>query len=119
MSQIISTDGHGERVVQDMAICKAVFERLQEHYPGHQWLVGADTENAGTVHVRLLYVNPLRPRDANFGYLLHLDSLNDENSFRHKVLTAGGELLERYGLPRRGYREGDGMRALEHGLDRG
>lgn len=110
---VLHFSGHGDTRMADMATCKLVYETLCEQYPGHQWMVGADAF-AGTVEIKLLYLNPLKPWD-RYGCRIHLASLKTAHGLR-KVIRYGGELLERYGLPRRGFREGDNMKAIEHGM---
>lgn len=82
----------------DLALAAAVYHKLDAHYPGHQWRVNADHET-GIVTVQLLYLDTLR-HNAKWGYVIHIDRLSGDPTLRAAV-KAGGELLERFGLPRR------------------
>jgi hypothetical protein len=102
----------------DMALAAAVYHKLDAHYPGHQWRVSAD-HGTGIVTVQLLYLDT-EQRHGRWGVLIKIDRLNGDPNLRAAV-TAGGELLERFGLPRtRGRVDWETkQRALAHGLDKG
>ncbi|HKS73269.1 MAG TPA: hypothetical protein VJQ82_08730 [Terriglobales bacterium] len=112
---IIDTESHGPTAVADIALCKMIYETLLEHYPNHPWLIGANSES-GAADIKLLYTDPRNPR-TNWGYSLNLNSLVTHDERKRKIVRAGGELLERYGLARNGAREDSLLRAIEHGLD--
>lgn len=93
----------------DEDLCRAVGEDLTRHYPGHPWMVGCDHE-AGTLAIKLGYTQ------TPMGMLLHIGKLQGPGGQR-LALMAGGELLERFGLPRKAA-DGDAVDAArEHGLD--
>lgn len=75
----------------------------------------AVNSEAGTSAIALLYPNSFG-MVSHMGVLLHISSLNSAEGMR-KVMLAGGELLERRKLPRRGYKDGDFQRAAEHDYD--
>lgn len=104
---------YGETAHADMDLASRIMAELQRYYAGHRWHVEANHE-AGTVVLKLNYTTKLG-RLSNCGVLLHIVGLGDGGSMR-KIMRAGGELLERWGLPRTVYREGDGLKALENGL---
>ena len=114
IEQTVLTESHGATDVADIALCKKIYEVLTKHYPGHPWCVGANSES-GAADIKLLYHDPRRPR-TNYGYSLNLGSLDDERGMR-KVMTAGGELLERYGLARGPAKPESGLIALHNGMD--
>lgn len=103
----------GDHAMADIDVCCAVSEDLNRHYPGHAWVIGCD-HNAGTVAIDIAMHKP--PALKLFGYLLHLSTIMGAGG-QAAVMRAGGELLERYGLQRRGARVDDRARAIEHGLD--
>lgn len=107
--------GSGETRMADQDICIAVGEDLTATYPGYFWNVGANSE-AGTVVVSLAI--PGDNANTTRGFLLHISSLMGPDG-QKKVRAAGGELLERWGLPRGRAPDDVIERALEHGLDRG
>jgi hypothetical protein len=74
------------------AICAAVGRKLEEHYPGYHWYVEC-VWKTGTVVVKNLNLN------GDYGFLLHIPKLLHDTDL-HLVTVAGGELLERCGLPR-------------------
>lgn len=114
MSEAILT-GSGENRMADQDICIAVGEDLTQTYPGYFWNVGCNHE-AGTVTVALAI--PGEAGNTTKGFLLHLSSIVGPDG-QKKVRAAGGELLERWGLPRGRAPDDTIERALEHGLDRG
>ena len=105
--------GYSPHDAADISLCKHVYECLEHNYPGHDWLVGANSD-AGIVTIDLPYTKPLRLR--NYGYVLHMSS-TDAPDARRRIRHAGGELLERFGLARGGATEQSCARALQHGLD--
>mgnify|MGYP001608234772 CR=1 FL=1 len=82
----------------DIELAAAVYHKLAEHYPGHQWRVNAD-HAIGIVQVQLLYLDKLR-QNGKWGYVIKINRLNGDPTLRAAV-SAGGELLERFRLPRR------------------
>lgn len=100
----------------DAALAVAVYTKLEQHYPGHNWRVTAD-HAAGTVAVHLQYFDKLRT-NAMMGFRIKIARLNSDPDMR-SVVRAGGELLERFGLRRDAYRVDfeTRWRAVEHGLD--
>lgn len=115
MAVTIELGGHSSHDLADVSLCKHVYECLTINYPGHDWLVGADSF-AGIVTIDLPYTKPYHLR--NYGYVLHMSSA-DAPDARTRVRRAGGELLERFGLPRAGATEESKARALQNGLDIG
>lgn len=83
-----STSDDLKREVVDQEIAQRVGMCLYKHYPRHHWHVGVDGE-AGVVTIR----TPLLPKDR--GYQIPFRSLT-----AHAIKIAGGELLERFLLPR-------------------
>ena len=64
---------------------------LQDHYAGYSWLVEADIPN-GILTVKNMNLN------GDYGFVIHLKELMTDTG-GHLVVQAGGELLERCGLP--------------------
>lgn len=77
---------------QDIALAKAVAEVLMGHYAGHMWQVSA-CYRTGIVKIRL----PFLPQ--NWHYIIRIDELKGDPTLR-SVMRAGGEILERYKVPR-------------------
>lgn len=101
----------------DAALMAAMYAKLQEHYPGHHWRTTADHEQ-GVAAVYLQYLDAIKRTAGRYGYALLIDKLKSDPDMR-SVVRAGGELLERFGLPRHRYPvdHETRLRALEHGLD--
>lgn len=98
MEHHVQIDGHTPNDVADIALCRDVGEILEKYYPGHFWMVGCNHE-AGSLHIELAYQEKTAKRFP-YGYLLHIHNLSNPDVRRQKVMHAGGELLERYGLAR-------------------
>jgi hypothetical protein len=81
--------GSFSRARTDVATARAVRRILDTAYPGHDWEVVADS-GQGYVAFRIPAL-----MGANYAYLIKGKDLTPE-----AVLTGGGELLERYRLPR-------------------
>lgn len=97
----------------DEDVCRAVGEDLTDVYPGHPWAVGCDHQ-AGTVVIDLAVDKP--PQLRTFAYMLHLSTILGPGG-QKRVRQAGGELLERYGLPRARATDNSRAYARENGLD--
>jgi hypothetical protein len=106
-------ESYGPHAMAEQDLCIAVGEDLTKHYPGHPWMVGADL-SAGTIAIRLGYELP--PRLAPMGYLLHIATLMAPGGHQ-RVMQAGGEWLERLGLPRGPAASETLARAAENGLN--
>src|SRR5262249_43736587 len=78
-----------QRARADMATARAVRRILDTAYPGHDWEVVADSAQ-GYVAFRIPALMGM-----NYAYLVKGRDLTPT-----AVLTGGGELLERYRLPR-------------------
>lgn len=77
----------------DMAIAMRIGETLHQHYPNHLWEVRADSaQGIATVKIPFLMGPTLC-------YVLHLDKLDTDG---RQVRDAGGEILERFKIPRSG-----------------
>ncbi|HXW23733.1 MAG TPA: hypothetical protein VEK73_03215 [Xanthobacteraceae bacterium] len=84
-----SGEGSRARAKADVAAARAVRRILDVAYPGHDWEVIADS-GQGYVAFRIPALMGM-----NYAYLIKGKDLTPE-----AVLKGGGELLERYRLPR-------------------
>lgn len=100
---------------RDLDICREVMSELQRHYPNHNWHVEANAAS-GHVVIKLPYPDKMQ-KNGKFGVLLHLRSMDSASGFVKKILWAGGELLERFGLPRSGATVETVINARLHGLE--
>lgn len=103
----------GPKAMQEEDLCRAVAEDLVRQYPGHPWMVGADLDTAGTVVIDLGYEKPAHYK--NFAYMLHASTLMGPGG-QARVMQAGGELLERFGVGRGAAKLDDRFLAAANGL---
>jgi len=86
---------------QDLSLAKEITAKLQQHYPGHPWMVWASSDRTRGVAV---IKNPLLSQ--NFGVVKKLRNIKDDPQMRW-VERAGAELLERYGIRRGRFERSD------------
>ena len=106
-----SDDPQGSRARYDLWVARRAMELLEGAYPGHPWMVEADSAR-GIVTVSLPVL-----MGGNWVYLIKWADLAPA-----RVVAAGGEVLERYRLPRGGFELGSFLEArARHSimLDRG
>lgn len=115
MDAQISIDIAGEFDAQDIALCKQIMGVLSWHYPNHPWMVNAN-HKTGVADIKLCYVSKTG-RLTNWGYLFKIGEMKSGEFYR-KIVRGGGELLERYGLPRRGAVAESELLHHEHGIDK-
>ena len=78
----------------DHSLCVAAFQTLVKHYPGHFWRVRADSKQGiAQIQIHQLMGDTL-------WWNIRLDESSNHNDFRLAVIRGGGEILERYALPR-------------------
>jgi len=88
------TGSHEEHGASDMRLAQTIGVILQHHYPGHFWAVEVDSHQG-------IYTITIPVLLGNWKYMQHLSSLSHEN-----IKKAGGELLERFKIPRSGLKFG-------------
>ena len=80
--------------LQNMNICRDIGETLHKHYPGHMWAIDI---TGGMVNVKDLFISSL------YGIRINLADVQHDYGTRVKeAMRAGGEILERAHLPRKG-----------------
>lgn len=87
---------HDPHIAADTALARRVGETLQRHYADHPWMVEVDHAQ-GVVMISLPIIMP-----RNRKFILHTSSLVADPGLR-AVVRAGGEILERYNVPRAGF----------------
>jgi len=101
---------------QDMAGATAIHtarmigDTLESHYPGWMWYVEI---NQGIATIKSTHADP------QYGYRLKLmDDFYSASELQKMTIRAGGELLERLGMPRRraDYDKMQGCPATAHGF---
>lgn len=84
---------------QDLLVQKSVEEWLHEFYPGHFWHVDANVRQ-GFINIKNLFLSGLQ------GYRIALHGQASSSEVRQLTMVAGGEILERYGMPRGAFNAG-------------
>lgn len=113
----LETMGYGDTQLQDMALGKKILDILEKHYPLHAWFVDVNHES-GHCSIQLMYEGKDKSvRIWKYGYLLHIVKFSDAVDIEKKVMRAGGEILERYGMARRKVSENDIMDFFDKGVD--
>lgn len=79
---------------QNHAVAKRIWEKLQFHYPGHQWVVAVSHEQGGA----FIYF----PMFTYWPYFIKLAELTEK-----AIVKAGGEVLERFRMPRSNFSVAD------------
>ena len=89
---MLEISGEAAATVADYDIAKRIAETLNKHYPGHLWGVTANHETgvATVLNLRL---------SGRWGFIIKLSEILDDPHLK-KVITAGGEILERYRISR-------------------
>lgn len=111
----VDTESYGEQAMAEVDLCRAVGETLEASYPGYDWYVGTMLD-AGTVVIDVVAEKPLPLQ--NHAFLLHVQTLMGAGG-QQAVIRAGGEMLERFGLPRSRAPSEWKLRAAQNGLDAG
>lgn len=78
---------------EDMEIAKQVGEILETNYPGYLWMISK-------ARCDLIVKNAALGKFGHYGFIICLLKTPTYASLRAMTLKAGGELLERCGLPR-------------------
>lgn len=91
---------HGEDIdpylTADVTLMKQISDVLERHYPCHPWMVKV-THKQGVAMIKLPIL-----MGRNDEYVLHINRLKGDPGLR-AVVRAGGELLERYNVPRQAF----------------
>jgi hypothetical protein len=86
--------GHDPHKEADAQLCERTLAVLQRHYAGHQWKIESDArQGILKIQIHALMGDTLH-------YVILLDNVDGVTAFDAAVMKAGGEILERYGLPR-------------------
>jgi hypothetical protein len=78
---------------RDVAVAEYAFSVLDRHYPGHAWFIHVDGKQ-GIIIVRNQMLSN------HWGYVIRSNDLISATDFDKKLVTAGGEILERFSLAR-------------------
>lgn len=98
MGKIVEVRSDGHKIeAMDKTLAMRISSLLSKHYPGHMWAVFVSSEQ-GVVDIKNLYIAHF------YGFRLMLKDVQSEQSLKSCV-WAGGEMLERAGMPRGAYVE--------------
>lgn len=89
----------------DVTLAHRIGVVLERHYPGHPWLVEANTQQG----VAMISIPLFMGRNK---YILHVSALATDPALR-SVVRAGGEILERYRIPRQRFSPADFVSARD------
>ncbi len=108
-------DEHDPHAQADVTLTYRIAGVLERHYPGHPWMVEANTRQG----VAMISIPLFMGRHK---YILHVAALASDPMLR-SVVRAGGEILERYRIPRARFSASDFVSAREslplHAIGRG
>ena len=85
-----------DKIGAEMEIAKNITEILQHFYPGHFWMVHVDARQG----IAYLKIPTLMPK--SHCYNIHLHRVSGPNDLVRVVKKYGGEILERFDIPRSG-----------------
>jgi hypothetical protein len=88
----------GAWVENDVSLAKKMLAILQRKYPGHRWVVEVKTQH-GIAFLRNFFADPRK------GFIIHLKRCVNDADILRETVRAGGELLERYGIERKEFKE--------------
>lgn len=92
----------------DLSLTKRIAAILEFHYPAHPWQVEV-SHAKGCVFMSLPAV-----MKRNEKFVLHTEALKTDPGLR-SVMRAAGEILERYNMPRMGFKLDDFLAARDRG----
>jgi hypothetical protein len=88
----------------DLRLTQACAATLELHYPGHPWLIEASHQQ-GVVYISIPIFTGRNK------YVIHINVLKVDPGLRH-VVRAGGEILERFKIPRQRFSVDNYVNAL-------
>jgi len=89
----------------DLSLTIKISSKLQEQFPGHAWMVEVShAQGCAFVSIPLF--------TGRHKYVIHINSLKTDPQL-HTITRAGGEILERYRIPRCRFGLDDFLSALE------
>jgi hypothetical protein len=93
------------RIAWECDMARRIVETLQLYYPGHAWEVTCDKRHGGAqLRIAVLMTG-------DHCYFMRFSDIDGANSFDRVVRNAGGELLERFNIPRAGFQLASWMEA--------
>ena len=99
---------HDPYAVADLTLTTRIAEKLEQHYPAHPWMVKVShAQGVAMIKIPILM-------KASEHWVLHIARLACDPGLR-AVVRAGGEILERYNVPRHAFRIDDFLTAREKG----
>lgn len=79
----------------DLAMTKKCADVLERNYPGHPWMIEA-SHKQGVVFISIPIFTGRNK------YVVHISVLKSDPGLRH-IVRAGGEILERFNIPRQSF----------------
>jgi hypothetical protein len=82
----------GQAIAADMALAKEVARVLNDAYKGWSWATHCDSRT-GILTVENWDLSE------RYGFVIHMNKLTGAQEIKRAAILAGGEFLERHGLP--------------------
>lgn len=97
-----------EREYKELMLCKCVMETLQRHYPGYPWMVkfgggGVNEETGRKLAAGIEIKIPVLMGTKSYVIPVPM-LLRSENESQRLIRQAGGEILDRFQIPRAAFR---------------
>lgn len=94
-NEILSVAGTDDAELEaaNMMMAEACCSALMKWYPGHFWAINADIRG-GQIVVFNMHISQTH------GYILNVDDWLQQHAVTKALMVAGGEILERHGMPR-------------------
>lgn len=105
-AEIQTVPGHRAEL-DDMLLAKRASDQLAKHYPNHLWGVNVDSEG-GVMNIFAFNIS------GRYGFRLKLSTVYTDPDLKC-VMRAGGEILERAGMPR-SYWDGETLPFIIEGV---
>jgi hypothetical protein len=112
---LYAAEGHGHQQRAEEGLCRLALMVLNRAYPGYDFIASCNFQ-AGVLNLDVICEKPIGLQ--GYGYLLHLPNVMNPDGER-RIVNAGGEMLERFGLRRDRADAEWRMHARENGLDVG
>lgn len=91
--QVVDQTSVDDETTQMIMFAKLAAQTLSQHYPNHLWAVG--WAPGMTIIVKNMAIS-----DGRYGFTIDVPRAHSISHFEKVVMQAGGELLERCGVPR-------------------
>jgi len=99
---------HDPQAARKLFLAKTTGELLEQHYSGHAWMVRVEMGKTGG----LISISIPAIMGNLYYFNIQLSTADSPEAFKKKILHAGGEILERFNLPRGAFSEVEWKEAM-------